>query len=620
MGDYEFRIRLDNDWTDNWGQGSYADNWTTYQSSETIPICIDDEYDYIICFDTTNEDYTKWDAFTVAVEKRQQDFTLDGKSVGIISDFTNWGDEPDIQMTDEDGDGIYQAVLDYEYIPFDYNVRLDNEWEYYWGESLFGLTSGSDNGYMHGELVQGYRYVVSFDTRNADYRKWTITGELVEKESSEYEYRINDDRTVTITKYNGTEKNLVIPDTIDGYPVYAIGEGAFQENQTLKTVVVPEGVEDIQNEAFVYCTALEKVVLPNTVGNIGIAAFAYCESLQEFNIPVDVWYLPEKAFTGCTSLTKVEIPDNVYEIGAYAFYGCTSLETVIFPKDMLMIGDNAFAYCDKIKSLQLPEMENLGFYAFSYCTGLESVTIPDGIFIISEGAFFGCTSFESVTIPENVQYVEDDAFTNCTAMKYLIAQGEWTYFGEYAVGFTSETVNNAPYHTPVDGFGVYCHISDDCNAYAYALNVNTDYDEQFKICPFLENTSDVSEKTVAKGENIVVNASAQGGSGGYTYAVQYKAKSDTKWTTAQAFKTNATVKIPAAKEEVYNVCIKIKDSNGLVEKKYINVTVKNIFKNNSTISKQETTVGNIVEVNASAVGENPSYQYAVYYKQATQST
>ena len=50
---------------------------------------------------------------------------------------------------------------------------------------------------------------------------------------------------LTITSYEGSEKEVVIPNEIDGYKVSAIGKQAFKDNTTMTSVVIPEGVSNI---------------------------------------------------------------------------------------------------------------------------------------------------------------------------------------------------------------------------------------------------------------------------------------------------------------------------------------------------------------------------------------
>ena len=53
-----------------------------------------------------------------------------------------------------------------------------------------------------------------------------------EQTGGDWEYRVNEEtRTVTVTAYHGSEQSVTIPEMLGGYPVTAIGEGAFQGKQ-----------------------------------------------------------------------------------------------------------------------------------------------------------------------------------------------------------------------------------------------------------------------------------------------------------------------------------------------------------------------------------------------------
>jgi len=135
----------------------------------------------------------------------------------------------------------------------------------------------------------------------------------------------------------------------------------------------------------------------------------------------------------------------------------------------------------------------------------------------------------------------------------------------------------------------------------------------------LTNTSTLSATTINKGESITVNASATGGEGGYLYQVVYKKKTDTKWTTKQNFAQNTTVTITPASAVEYDVCVKVKDSQGNIEKKFFEVTVtaQASLVNNSTISATSIVKGNTVKLTGAATGGTGGYTYSFLYKKKT---
>ena len=70
----------------------------------------------------------------------------------------------------------------------------------------------------------------------------------------DFKYEVNDDNTITITKYTGNGGTVVIPDTIDGKSVTSIGTDTFYKCTGLTNIVIPDSVTSIGYGAFSYCT------------------------------------------------------------------------------------------------------------------------------------------------------------------------------------------------------------------------------------------------------------------------------------------------------------------------------------------------------------------------------
>ena len=143
----------------------------------------------------------------------------------------------------------------------------------------------------------------------------------------DFRYELTEDgQGIRITGYTGKNPNLIIPKTIEGYPVKEIqsnGGGLFgtstniivnRDTYRLETLVIPEGVEIIGGSAFEENTSLRKVVLPNTVHTIDSSAFNGCSSLTEINIPTGIRKIGSSAFQDCGELYELRIPDSINSI------------------------------------------------------------------------------------------------------------------------------------------------------------------------------------------------------------------------------------------------------------------------------------------------------------------
>ncbi|MCI9531721.1 MAG: leucine-rich repeat protein [Lachnospiraceae bacterium] len=97
-----------------------------------------------------------------------------------------------------------------------------------------------------------------------------------------FTYSLNRNGQAMITKYQGNASNVLIPETLNGYPVIGIGEKAFQNNKKIQNVSIPACVEHIGRLAFHKCAALEYVALPNNSRHISIRTntFDGCTNLK----------------------------------------------------------------------------------------------------------------------------------------------------------------------------------------------------------------------------------------------------------------------------------------------------------------------------------------------------
>lgn len=132
-----------------------------------------------------------------------------------------------------------------------------------------------------------------------------------------YSYEMNADGTITLTGYQGEEKELNVPATIDSYVVSAIGNHAFEANWDITSVTLPNGLSVIGEGAFMDCGSLTTVHIPETVSVVQRAAFAGCSSLASVVLPETVSEVMEEAFTGCGSLTSLTVANSALEYHAW---------------------------------------------------------------------------------------------------------------------------------------------------------------------------------------------------------------------------------------------------------------------------------------------------------------
>ncbi len=196
---------------------------------------------------------------------------------------------------------------------------------------------------------------------------------------------------------------LHIPSSFSGGPVVRLGKHACACWPKLKSVIIPDTVKSIGEEAFLECYSLVSVPIPTSVSHIENGAFKNCSQLKTLSLPSGIGQISDSLFSGCSSLSSVNIPNNVTRLGSLAFSNCTNLPSVGIPNGVT----------------------NIGYGTFEMCCRLRSISIPNNVKDIGHSAFSGCSNLTSMAIPDSVTNIGNMAFQNCSALKTLTVPGEW---------------------------------------------------------------------------------------------------------------------------------------------------------------------------------------------------
>ena len=128
------------------------------------------------------------------------------------------------------------------------------------------------------------------------------------------------------------------------------GVAGAEENQTIKKVVVEEGIATLYDRTFRRYYALEEVVLPSTLTTIGAAGsgvFQSCTNLKKIVLPENVIVLGKGSFQECSSLESINIPAGVTRIESDALHA-TGLKSVEFHAGVTYFGAQAFRDCKQL--------------------------------------------------------------------------------------------------------------------------------------------------------------------------------------------------------------------------------------------------------------------------------
>ena len=170
---------------------------------------------------------------------------------------------------------------------------------------------------------------------------------------------------------------------------------------SVRRVVIVNGIKEIGHSAFYGCISLQEITIPNSVTSIGSYAFSGCNSLKEINIPKSVSSIGVAAFWHCESLREIKIPNSVITIGVGAFRDCTSLTEITIPRSVTAIAK----------------------YTFTNCRSLTKITIPCSVTDIGQESFFNCKSLTEIKIPTSVTAVGVRAFAGCEELMTVEFEG-----------------------------------------------------------------------------------------------------------------------------------------------------------------------------------------------------
>ena len=144
----------------------------------------------------------------------------------------------------------------------------------------------------------------------------------------------------------------------------------------LEELILPNTITSIGNNAFEECISLKSIKIPYYVNAIGSGAFKNCFDLEHINLPVAITSIDSGVFWQCNSLSHIYIPEGVTKIESSAFAQCRNLASITLPITLVEIGPMAFSQCNwGLTQIILPEnLKKIGYQAFHECNNLTFVT------------------------------------------------------------------------------------------------------------------------------------------------------------------------------------------------------------------------------------------------------
>ncbi len=291
------------------------------------------------------------------------------------------------------------------------------------------------------------------------------------KSKDNYYYENDDDELPNEALCTESLLHLVLPDNLK-----IIGDGALSGSNITGSLVIPEGVTSIGNNAFCSCSSIEGLSLPNSLRHLGDMAFAYSSITGELTLPANLEYLgkcafyrcesiygelhlPDKltfigmeAFSGVQGLTGgITIPKGIKEIETAVFYNCRGLNgtltlheeiakinqdaffdcpfrgELVLPKNLTIIDNNAFSGACFSGSLSFPNnLVKIGDRVFEGNSRLcGTLQIPESLIKIGANAFSGCSMLEGIILPNNCDILPNGVFNGCFNINTIVCNNPY---------------------------------------------------------------------------------------------------------------------------------------------------------------------------------------------------
>ena len=200
---------------------------------------------------------------------------------------------------------------------------------------------------------------------------------------------------------------------------------------TVKTVVIGDGVTSIGDRAFYECRSLNSVTIPDSVTSIGQTAFYRCSDLTSADIPSSAT-IGRGAFNGCTSLTSIHIPDSV-KVGENAFYGCSKITEISFggsvtidPKAFRPSGSGNTEFCDENGTTLDTSTDIDRFYGKTFVGNMSKMTMvrAEGYTITFDPDNDGNSWNETYLYGASIEKPKDPEKTGHTFQYWMDANGK----------------------------------------------------------------------------------------------------------------------------------------------------------------------------------------------------
>lgn len=243
-----------------------------------------------------------------------------------------------------------------------------------------------------------------------------------------FDFRIDPEGAILLKYKSDKHENIILPQSINGYRVTAIGERCFSETKVLRAVKTSQWIKRIACAAF-SGSSVTFVYLNDGLENLSVSVNgetaregAFSKSaLRGVRLPPSLVSIGERCFENC-KLEGIFIPRGIKTIPEQCFNQCKHLKYVLLPSSVEKIEFNAFSQIQAEFVFIPGSIKALHGYAFDGCDNLVDVVVGEGTEELQKNSFCECGKVKRIFLPKSVQRLE---YNLCTAGSTVYAKGSW---------------------------------------------------------------------------------------------------------------------------------------------------------------------------------------------------
>ena len=223
-----------------------------------------------------------------------------------------------------------------------------------------------------------------------DNPKYEVIGKAVYTKETE-------DEDVTMIRYFGNEETVNVKEGTE-----IIGEYCFR-NKNLSQIILPETLEEIQQQAFSYCNNLKSISIGEKVKTFSPMSI-YGSRIEEIILSENHPYfrIEEGAICNGEKVKALYNKEGTVFISPLKVLG--TIETYEIPSSVVEgievkeIADRAFHGQGKMKNIVIPSTVQKIGNSFNFCSLLEKIEIPNSVIFIKEECFKSSTNLKEIII------------------------------------------------------------------------------------------------------------------------------------------------------------------------------------------------------------------------------